>query len=74
MMVNLIYPHHEISRIMTAAVVNYHFRQALLTNPLDAIENGYGDEVFTLDRDASEQLASIRANSLEEFAIKVVYS
>ena len=73
-MVNLIYPHHEISRIMTAAVVNFSFRQALLTNPLDAIEKGYGEEIFFLDQGASEQLARIRANSLEEFATKIVYS
>jgi hypothetical protein len=73
-MVNLIYPHHEISRIMTAAVVNFRFRQALLTNPLNAVEQGYGEEIFILDRDASEQLAKIRANSLEEFATKIIFS
>jgi len=59
---------------MTAAVVNYSFRRALLTNPLNAIEQGFGEEIFILDRDASEQLAKIRANSLEEFATKIVFS
>ncbi len=73
-MVNFIYPHHEVSRIMTAAVVNYHFRQALLTNPLNAIENGYGEEIFLLDQDAFEQIGRIRANSLEEFAAKIILS
>ncbi len=56
MMVNLIYPHHEISRIMTAAVVNRHFRHDLLNNPRHAIENGYGDESFVLEEAQTEQL------------------
>jgi hypothetical protein len=59
---------------MTAAVVYFRFRQALLTNPLNAVEQGYGEEIFILDRDASEQLAKIRANSLEEFATKIIFS
>lgn len=74
MMVNIIYPHHEISRIMTAAVVNLNFRQNLLTNPLHAIENGFGDETFALEEDQEEQLANIHATSLEEFASKVIFS
>jgi hypothetical protein len=73
-MVNIIYPHQEISRIMTAAVVNFHFRQNLLTNPREAIEKGFGEEFFILNQDESDQLASIQADSLEEFAIKIVYT
>jgi hypothetical protein len=73
-MVNIIYPHQEISRIMTAAIVNGHFRKNLLTNPRKAIEKGFGDEIFILNQDESDQLASIQADSLEEFAIKIVYT
>jgi hypothetical protein len=72
MMVNLIYPHHEISRIITAAVVNRHFRQDLLTNPRRAIENGYGDETFLLEEAQTERLEKIRADSLEDFATQVI--
>lgn len=74
MMVNIIYPHHEISRIMTAAVVNIKFRQLLLNNPLLAVKMGYGDETFILEQAAADQLASIQATTLEEFAIKIVVS
>ena len=72
MMVNLVYPHHEISRIMTAAVVNRHFRQDLLNNPRGAIENGYGDETFLLEEEQTERLEKIRATSLEDFATQVI--
>jgi hypothetical protein len=72
MMVNLIYPHHEVSRIMTAAVVNQHFRQDLLNNPRRAIENGYGDENFILEEEHTECLEKIKAKSLEEFATQVI--
>ena len=72
MMVNLIYPHHEISRIITAAVVNRHFRQDLLNNPRRAIENGYGDETFLLEEAQTMRLEKIRADSLEDFATQVI--
>ena len=72
-MVNDIYPHHEISRIMTAAVVNGHFRQILLNNPREAIAHGFCEEIFSLNEVESDLLATIQANSLEEFAIKVIY-
>lgn len=74
MMVNIIYPNNEISRIMTAAVVNLRFRQALLANPLLAIKNGYGDEHFDLEDEQIKRLAKIHAVSLEDFATKVVFS
>jgi hypothetical protein len=73
MMVNIIYPHHEISRIMTAAVVNIKFRQDLLRNPMSAIENGFGEETFILEQEQAERLSKIRAQTLEEFATKIVY-
>lgn len=72
MMVNLIYPHHEISRIMTAAVVSRHFREDLLNNPRHAIENGYGEETFALEEEQTQHLEKIRAISLEDFAAQVI--
>lgn len=74
MMVNVIYPHHEISRIMTAAVVSLTFRKDLLSNPLHAIEMGFGEETFILEQEQAERLANIHATSLEEFATKIVYT
>jgi hypothetical protein len=74
MMVNIIYPHHEISRIMTAAVVSLTFRRNLLSNPLHAIEMGFGEETFILEQEQTDRLANIRANTLEEFATKIIYA
>jgi len=73
-MVNIIYPHQVVSRIMTAAVVNCRFRQNLLANPRETINNGFCEEIFILNQDESDQLANIHADSLEEFAIKIVYT
>ncbi len=74
MMVNMIYPHHEISRIMTAAVVNLKFRQDLLSNPMHAIERGFGEETFILEQEQAEQISRIQASTLEEFATKIIYA
>jgi hypothetical protein len=61
-------PQQEISRILTAAVINARFRQMLLTNPANAIAMGYGGEVFHLGSEEKKSLASIQANSLADFA------
>ncbi len=61
MMVNVIYPHHEISRIMTAAVVNATFRRDLLANPMHAIEMGFGEETFILEQEQADRLSRIHA-------------
>ncbi len=73
-MVNLIYPHHEISRIMTVAMVSPQFRHSLLANSLSAIEAGFGDETFELAKDEAEHLARICATSLAEFAAKIIFT
>ncbi len=58
----------EISRILTAAVVNSHFRQMLLSNPVAAIEMGFGGEAFSLLKEEKRQVAAIHASSLADFA------
>ena len=58
----------EFSRLITAAVINGQFRQALLTNPGKAISAGYGGEAFNLAGDVKQRLSTIRANSLADFA------
>lgn len=59
---------NEYSRILTAAVVNAHFRQLLLSNPGMAISSGYGGEMFHLPKEEKKRVSSIRASSLEDFA------
>lgn len=64
-------PSSNISRLITAAVINQGFRKLLLTNPEKAISTGYNGESFRLDRHETELVLSIRATSLVDFAIKV---
>ena len=61
----------EISRILTAAVVNKQFREKLLADPQDAISNGYGGETFSLEKEERNHLKNIHASSLAEFAAKL---
>ena len=61
----------EISRILTAAVINESFRKQLLANPDKALTVGYRGEPFHLAKEERSQLASIRASSLAEFAAQI---
>ncbi len=61
----------NISRLITAAVVNQRFCNLLLNNPEKAISGGYNGETFRLDRHEIELILSIHATSLADFAIKV---
>jgi len=64
-------PSANISRLITAAVVNQGFRNLLLSNPEKAIATGYNGESFGLDRHEKELILSIQATSLTDFAVKV---
>ena len=61
----------EISRILTAAVINSQFRQMLLANPGRAVETGYAGEHFHLAHEDKKCLGAIRANSLADFALQL---
>jgi len=61
----------EFSRLLTAAVINGSFRQALLNNPSEAITSGFGGEAFNLSADVVKRVSSIRATSLAEFATQL---
>ena len=61
----------EFSRILTAAVINSHFRQMLLTNPGRAVETGYAGMQFSLAREDKNCLGAIRATSLADFALQL---
>jgi hypothetical protein len=64
-------PSANISRLITAAVVNQGFRKLLLSNPEKAIATGYNGETFRLDRQEKELILSIQATSLADFAVKL---
>jgi hypothetical protein len=61
----------ELSRLLTAAVVNRGFCKLLLTNPEKALERGYHGESFRLGREEHELILSIRAQSLADFAKQI---
>lgn len=61
----------ELSRVISAAVVNRQFCDLLLIDPNKALNNGYCGENFSLTTDDRDRLGSIRAGSLAEFAARV---
>ena len=63
--------HREISRILTAAVINANFRKMLLSNPEKALSGGFKGEAFHLAKDEKTRLASIHATSLADFAAQI---
>lgn len=58
----------ELSRLLTAAVVNQRFCRLLLSNPERAVNGGYHGEPFRLAREERDRILSIRAKSLADFA------
>ncbi|MCQ3936791.1 MAG: hypothetical protein DPW18_07055 [Chloroflexi bacterium] len=63
-----------LSRVFAAAVVNRQFCDMLLKNPLEALQNGYLGETFTLTKEEKDLIASIRAESLPDLARQVYQS
>jgi len=61
----------EISRMLTAAVVNETFRKMLLANPEQALTKGYRGEVFHFSMEEKSRLVAIRATSLTDFAAQI---
>lgn len=61
----------EISRLLSAAVINNHFRAMLLSDPEKAAANGYAGESFSLDRKELIKISAINASSLSEFAAQL---
>jgi hypothetical protein len=62
---------YEISRLLTAAVINQKFRNMLLAQPEQALANGYNGEPFQLASEEKIHISSIHANSLAEFATQL---
>ncbi|MDP2966788.1 MAG: hypothetical protein Q8N39_12255 [Pelolinea sp.] len=61
----------EISRIISAAVVNKRFCSALLSNPSTAISQGYCGEPFRLSMEQKDRISMINEHSLEGFAAQL---
>lgn len=60
--------HTELSRLLSAAVVNHQFKNLLLDDPEAALEKGYLGESFLLAADVRALLVSIRADTLTDLA------
>jgi hypothetical protein len=61
----------ELSRLLTAAVINREFCNLLLANPALAVANGYNGQSFQLATEEEELILSIRATSLADFAAQL---
>jgi hypothetical protein len=66
--------HPEISRLLAAAVVSSSFRQLLLVDPQQAIENGYQGETFLLSDTERYMLLYIHADTLADLARQIAQS
>jgi len=62
----------ELNRLLTAAVINRNFCKLLLSDPANALANGYNGEFFHLANEEKARLLSIRARSLDEFARRLL--
>ncbi len=62
----------ELSRLLTAAVVNQRFCRLLLANPANALACGYNGESFRLESEIEHRVLSIQAKSLAEFASQLM--
>ncbi len=58
----------ELSRLMTAAVINQKFRSLLLYDPVMALSSGFQGEKFSLAADEVDSILSIHASNLADFA------
>ena len=61
----------ELSRLISAAVVNQDFCRLLLSNPASALASGYHGERFHLGTNDEQLVLSIRAKTLVEFAREI---
>lgn len=65
------YQASEISRLLSAAVIHKGFRELLLSDPDQALAQGYYGEKFALDYEQKALILSIQADSLKDFAQQV---
>ena len=65
------YSRPEVSRLLTAAIINQSFRKMLLNDPAKAIAGGYSGERFQMNSTEKHQVTSIHASTLAEFATQL---
>jgi hypothetical protein len=63
--------HPEVSRLLTAAVINRSFRSMLLNDSAKAIAVGFHGERFNMGSTETHQLTSRHASTLAEFATQL---
>ena len=61
----------ELSRLMNAALVSVEFCNLLLNDPASALTEGYNGESFRLAASDQELVLSIKASSLNDFALQL---
>jgi hypothetical protein len=61
-----------ISRLISAAVVDRSFQKLLLTNPSEAMSQGYFGETFDLTDEDRAMILTIQAASINDFAAQLV--
>jgi hypothetical protein len=59
---------YEVSRLLTAAVINTKFRTLLLSDPARALATGFNGETFRFTIEEHDRILSIKAHSLADFA------
>ncbi|NMC46319.1 MAG: hypothetical protein GYA52_05745 [Chloroflexi bacterium] len=61
----------EISRILSAAVINEGFCSSLLKTPSIAIDSGYYGEFFNVNAQEKAKIEAIHASNLVDFATQI---
>jgi hypothetical protein len=64
--------HAELSGLFTAAVVSQRFREMLLSNPEQALKQGYAGKSFALSAEAASLIVSLNAKTLPDLAKHVI--
>jgi hypothetical protein len=65
-------PSSAISRLLAAAVINENFRDLLLSDPFQALAQGFQGELFHLDSKDTSLILSIQTDNLSDFALQIV--
>jgi hypothetical protein len=64
--------HTGLNSVLAAAVVNQHFRDALLHNPEAALDQGYLGKRFSLSKQETYMILSVNASSLADLARQII--
>ena len=65
-------PSKEVNRVLSAAIVSKTFREALITDPTQAINKGFMGESFVLTAQEQQMLQAIQAETLADFASQIL--